>query len=60
MKKYDRIWIAGLLLYAVAFFTDRVVYQMPRVLFLTLAGISIALMAAGIIGDRLNRRHKQP
>ena len=51
-KKTDLIAIAGILMFAIVYAVDKLVYEMPKVTFIVLAAIAMVLLIVGAIGSR--------
>ena len=54
MKKSDFVAIAGILMFAIVFAVDRLVYEMPTTLYIVLVAISMLVLIIGAIISRKN------
>ena len=53
-KKTDLIAIAGILMFAIVYAVDKLVYEMPKVTFIVLVAIAMVLLIVGAIVSRKN------
>ena len=53
-RKSDLIAIAGILMFAIVYAVDKLVYEMPKVTFIVLVGIAMVLLIIGAIIARKN------
>lgn len=53
-KKTDLIAIAGILMFAIVYAVDKLVYEMPKTTFIVLVGIAMVLLIIGAIIARKN------
>ena len=53
-RKYDFIAIAGILMFAIVYAVDKLVYEMPKVTFIVLVAIAMVLLIVGAIVSRKN------
>lgn len=54
LKKTDFIAIAGILMFAIVYAVDKLVYEMPKVTFIVLVAIAMVLLIVGAIVSRKN------
>ena len=54
LKKTDLIAIAGILMFAIVYAVDKLVYEMPKVTFIVLVAIAMVLLIVGAIVSRKN------
>ena len=52
--KSDFIAIAGILMFAIVYAVDKLVYEMPKVTFIVLVAIAMVLLIVGAIVSRKN------
>ena len=53
-KKADLIAIAGILMFAIVYAVDKLVYEMPKTTFVVLVAIAMVLLIVGAIVSRRN------
>ena len=53
-KKADLIAIAGILMFAIVYAVDKLVYEMPKTTFIVLVAIAMVLLIVGAIVSRKN------
>lgn len=53
-KKTDLIAIVGVLMFAIVYTVDKLVYEMPKVTFIVLVAIAMVLLIVGAIVSRKN------
>ena len=53
-KKTDLIAIAGILMFAIVYAVDKLVYEMPKTTFIVLVAIVMVLLIVGAIVSRKN------
>ncbi len=53
-RKSDLIAIAGILMFAIVYAVDKLVYEMPKVTFIVLVAIAMVLLIVGAIVSRKN------
>ena len=53
-KKIDLIAIAGILMFAIVYAVDKLVYEMPKTTFIVLVAIAMVLLIVGAIVSRKN------
>lgn len=53
-KKPDLIAIAGVLMFAIVYAVDKLVYEMPKTTFIVLVAIAMVLLIVGAIVSRKN------
>ena len=53
-RKSDFIAIAGILMFAIVYAVDKLVYEMPKVTFIVLVAIAMVLLIVGAIVSRKN------
>lgn len=53
-RKSDLIAIAGVLMFAIVYAVDKLVYEMPKVTFIVLVAIAMVLLIVGAIVSRKN------
>ena len=53
-RKCDFIAIAGILMFAIVYAVDKLVYEMPKVTFIVLVAIAMVLLIVGAIVSRKN------
>ena len=53
-RKSDLIAIAGILMFAIVYAVDKLVYEMPKATFIVLVAIAMVLLIAGAIVSRKN------
>ena len=53
-RKSDFIEIAGILMFAIVYAVDKLVYEMPKVTFIVLVAIAMVLLIVGAIVSRKN------
>lgn len=54
LKKTDLIAIAGVLMFAIVYAVDKLVYEMPKTTFVVLVAIAMVLLIVGAIVSRKN------
>ena len=54
LKKTDLIAIAGVLMFAIVYAVDKLVYEMPKTTFVVLVAIAMVLLIVGAIIARKN------
>lgn len=54
MKKSDFVAIAGVLMFAIVYAVDKLVYEMPATLYIILVAISMLVLVIGAIIARKN------
>lgn len=54
LKKTDLIAIAGILMFAIVYAVDKLVYEMPKTTFVVLVAIAMVLLIVGAIVSRKN------
>lgn len=54
LKKTDLIAIAGILMFAIVYAVDKLVYEMPKTTFIVLVAIAMVLLIVGAIVSRKN------
>ena len=59
-RKSDFIAIAGILMFAIVYAVDKLVYEMPKVTFIVLVAIAMVLLIVGAIGSRKNHGGYSP
>ena len=53
-RKSDLIAIAGILMFAIVYAVDKLVYEMPKATFIVLVAIAMVLLIVGAIVSRKN------
>lgn len=53
-RKSDLIAIVGVLMFAIVYAVDKLVYEMPKVTFIVLVAIAMVLLIVGAIVSRKN------
>ena len=53
-RKSDFIAFAGILMFAIVYAVDKLVYEMPKVTFIVLVAIAMVLLIVGAIVSRKN------
>ena len=53
-SKTDLIAIAGILMFAIVYAVDKLVYEMPKTTFIVLVAIAMVLLIVGAIVSRKN------
>ncbi len=53
-RKSDLIAIVGILMFAIVYAVDKLVYEMPKVTFIVLVAIAMVLLIVGAIVSRKN------
>ena len=59
-KKTDLIAIAGILMFAIVYAVDKLVYEMPKTTFIVLVAIAMVLLIVGAIVSRKNHSGYSP
>ena len=54
LKKTDLIAIAGILMFAIVYAVDKLVYEMPKTTYIVLVAIAMVLLIVGAIVSRKN------
>lgn len=54
LKKTDLIAIAGVLMFAIVYAVDKLVYEMPKTTYIVLVAIAMVLLIVGAIVSRKN------
>lgn len=54
LKKTDLIAIAGVLMFAIVYAVDKLVYEMPKTTYIVLVAIAMVLLIVGAIVSRRN------
>ena len=54
VKKTDLIAIAGILMFAIVYAVDKLVYEMPKTTFVVLVAIAMVVLIVGAIVSRKN------
>ena len=54
LKKTDLIAIAGILMFAIVYAVDKLVYEMPKTTFVVLVAIAMVVLIVGAIVSRKN------
>lgn len=54
LKKTDLIAIAGILMFAIVYAVDKLVYEMPKTTYIVLVAIAMVLLIVGAIVSRRN------
>lgn len=53
-RKSDLIAIAGILMFAIVYAVDKLVYEMPKTTYIVLVAVSMAVLIVGAIISRKN------
>lgn len=53
-RKSDLIAIAGILMFAIVYAVDKLVYEMPKTTYIALVAVSMAVLIVGAIISRKN------